>query len=113
MSALQHLASRQRMAGQPFAFHYGLPVDSAGALTDGRSFKDIRDFKKLLLDHEERTVARNLVSQLAIYATGAPIGVVPTGESSNTMQLRGSIPSRNSASRNFCPRLFKSIELIP
>ena len=37
-------------------------------------FKDIREFKRLLLDHEEQTVARNLVSQLATYATGAPIG---------------------------------------
>jgi hypothetical protein len=49
-------------------------VDSAGVLVDGRTFKDIREFKKLLLDHEETTVARNLVSQLATYATGAPIG---------------------------------------
>jgi Protein of unknown function (DUF1592)/Protein of unknown function (DUF1588)/Protein of unknown function (DUF1585)/Protein of unknown function (DUF1587)/Protein of unknown function (DUF1595) len=62
------------LSGQPFAFHYGLPVDSAGVLADGRTFKDIREFKKLLLDHEETTVARNLVSQLATYATGAPIG---------------------------------------
>ena len=62
------------LSGQPFAFHYGLPVDSAGALTDGRAFKDIREFKRLLLDREERTVASNLVSQIATYATGAPIG---------------------------------------
>jgi len=62
------------LSGQAFAFHYGLPVDSAGTLTDGRSFKDIREFKRLLLDHDERTVARNLVGQLATYATGAPIG---------------------------------------
>ena len=62
------------LSGQPFAFHYGLPVDAAGALPDGRAFRDIREFKQLLLDHEERTVARNLVSQLATYATGAPIG---------------------------------------
>lgn len=62
------------MSGQPFGFHYGLPVDAAGALAGGRAFKDIREFKKLLLDHEERTVARNLVSQLATYGTGAPIG---------------------------------------
>ena len=41
------------LSGQPFAFHYGLPVDSAGGLTDGRSFKDIREFKQLLLDHDE------------------------------------------------------------
>jgi hypothetical protein len=62
------------LSGQPFAFHYGLPVDSAGTLNDGRSFKDIREFKRLLLNQEERTVARNLVSQLVTYATGAPIG---------------------------------------
>ena len=62
------------LSGQPFAFHFGLPVDSSGALTDGRTFKDIREFKRLLLNHEERTVARNLVGQLATYGTGAPIG---------------------------------------
>jgi hypothetical protein len=61
------------LSGQPFAFHYGLPVDSAGTLPNGRSFKDIREFKQILLDHEERTVARTLVGQLAVYATGAPI----------------------------------------
>jgi hypothetical protein len=62
------------LSGQRFAFHYGLSVDSAGALADGRSFKDVREFKRLLLGREERTVARNLVGQLATYATGAPIG---------------------------------------
>jgi hypothetical protein len=62
------------LSGQPFSFHYGLPVDAAGTLTDGRTFKDIREFKKLLLDHDEERVARNLVSQLATYATGASIG---------------------------------------
>ncbi len=61
------------LSGQPFAFHYGLPVDSAGSLADGRTFKDIREFKQVLLGHEERTVARNLVSQLVTYGTGAPI----------------------------------------
>ena len=62
------------LSGQPFAFHYGLPVDSAGVLADGRNFKDIREFKRLLLDHDEQTVARNLVGQLTTYATGAPVG---------------------------------------
>jgi hypothetical protein len=62
------------LSGQPFSFHYGLPVDAAGTLADGHAFKDIREFKKLLLDHDEERVARNLVSQLATYATGASIG---------------------------------------
>jgi len=51
-----------------------LPVDSAGALPDGHAFRDIREFKQLLLDTQEQTVARNLAGQLATYATGAPIG---------------------------------------
>jgi hypothetical protein len=62
------------LSGQPFAFRYGLPVDSAGALPDGRAFQGIREFKRLLLEHEEQKVAANLVGQLATYATGAPIG---------------------------------------
>jgi hypothetical protein len=58
--------------GQPFEYHYGLPVDAAGELPDGRPFHDIREFKRLLLDREP-DVARNLAKQLLIYATGAPV----------------------------------------
>ena len=57
--------------GQPFVFHYGLPVDSAGELPDGRTFADVREFKRLLLESEVQ-VARNLVRQLLVYGTGAP-----------------------------------------
>jgi hypothetical protein len=58
--------------GQPFEFHYGPPVDASGELPDGRAFTDIRDCKRLLLESEEQ-VARNLVRQLVVYATGAPV----------------------------------------
>lgn len=58
--------------GQPFQFHYALPVDATGKLPDGREFKDIRDFKKLLLA-DEPLLARNLATQLTVYATGAPV----------------------------------------
>lgn len=58
--------------GQPFEYHLGLPVDAAGELPDGRPFHDIRDFKRLVRE-DERALARNLVSQLAVYATGAPV----------------------------------------
>jgi hypothetical protein len=62
------------LSGQRFAFHYGPQVDAAGTLDNGLNFSDVREFKRMILKHEERTVARNLVSQLATYATGAPIG---------------------------------------
>lgn len=58
--------------GQSFAFYYALPVDCAGELPDGRAFKDIREFKSLLLQ-DEGSLARNLVKQLITYATGAPV----------------------------------------
>jgi hypothetical protein len=61
------------MSGQAFAFHYGLPVDSAGELPDGRPFKNVREFKALVLQ-DERPVARNLTKQLLTFATGAPVG---------------------------------------
>ncbi len=60
------------MNGQPFAFHYALPVDSAGTLPDGRPFKDVRELKRMLAEDEE-PVARNLVRQLTVFATGAPV----------------------------------------
>lgn len=58
--------------GQAFAFHYSLPVDSAGTLPDGRPFRDVRELKKLLVQ-DERMIARNLVRQLTVFATGAPV----------------------------------------
>ena len=58
--------------GWPFAFYHALPVDPSGQLADGRSFQDVRDFKRLLLQ-DERQLARNLARQLSIFATGAPV----------------------------------------
>jgi len=59
-------------SGQKFSFHYALPVDASGELPDGRKFQDVRELKKLLLS-DQRQIARNLVRQLTVYATGAPV----------------------------------------
>jgi len=59
-------------SGQKFAFQYALPVDASGELPDGRKFRDIREFKELLLA-DEKQLARNLARQLTVYATGAPV----------------------------------------
>ena len=58
--------------GWPFAFHFALPVDPSGELPDGRAFKDVREFKQLLLADEVQS-ARNLARQLSVFATGAPV----------------------------------------
>jgi len=58
--------------GQRFAFRYAQPVDASGTLPDGRKFQDVRELKRLLLA-DERQIARNLVGQLVVFATGAPV----------------------------------------
>jgi hypothetical protein len=58
--------------GQPFDFYFALPVDAAGELPDGRPFKDIREFKRMLRT-EDVVLARNLTHQFLVYATGAPM----------------------------------------
>ncbi len=58
--------------GLNYHFFLGPPVDCTGELPDGRKFQDVRELKQCLLDDPEQ-LARNLVRQLVVYATGAPI----------------------------------------
>ena len=60
------------MNGQAFAFHYALPIDSAGALPSGQPFQDVRELKRLLVQ-DEVPIARNLARQLTVFATGARV----------------------------------------
>lgn len=55
-------------------WEYGLgpPVDASGELIDGQKFKNIDDFKQLLIAREDQ-VARTLIQNLITYATGAGI----------------------------------------
>jgi Protein of unknown function (DUF1592)/Protein of unknown function (DUF1588)/Protein of unknown function (DUF1587)/Protein of unknown function (DUF1585)/Protein of unknown function (DUF1595) len=53
-------------------YRLGLAVDASGKLADGREFKDIDEFKQLLMKREEQ-VARNLTRNLIVYATGAGV----------------------------------------
>ena len=59
--------------------HYGvsyklaLPVDPSGETADGVAFKDIVEFKKLLL-RDERQLAKNYLQRLTVYATGREVG---------------------------------------
>lgn len=58
--------------GQPFTFHDAQPVDASGEHPGVGKFDDVRGMKELLLK-DERQIARNLVEQLLVYATGAPM----------------------------------------
>lgn len=50
----------------------GPDVERGGVTPEGRSFKDLAEYKKLLLEDKDQ-LARNLVQKMIIYATGAEI----------------------------------------
>ena len=54
-------------------FRIAMEVDSSGETSDGESFRDIHDFKEILLQ-KERQIARNVVERLMAYATGTAVG---------------------------------------
>jgi hypothetical protein len=50
----------------------GPDVETGGKTPEGRDFKNIDDYKKLLLDDKDQ-LARNLTEKLLVYSTGAEI----------------------------------------
>ncbi len=59
-------------AGHPFTYFVGPPVDASGELRDGRSFDNVRELKAHLAA-QPRALARNLVGQITLYATGVSV----------------------------------------
>jgi hypothetical protein len=53
-------------------FWIGPDVEQGGQTPDGRTFHDIEDYKKILLEDKDQ-LARSLTQKLLIYATGADI----------------------------------------
>ena len=58
--------------GHVFQFKLAKPVECDGQMADGTSFQHIQDLKKILLE-DQRQIARNLLSHLIVYSTGAPV----------------------------------------
>lgn len=59
-------------AGHDFAYTLAGPVDASGKLLDGRTFRDIRELKAIFAA-QPRQLARNLLHQFTVYATGSPV----------------------------------------
>ena len=58
--------------GRSVGFKHAQPVDAAGETSAGQPFKNIAEFKTLLLA-DVRPLARNVAHQMLIYGTGAPM----------------------------------------
>lgn len=59
-------------AGHDFTYTLSEPVDASGQLMDGRRFQDIHQLKTLLAGNP-RQLARNLLHQFTLHATGTPV----------------------------------------
>ena len=66
-------------AGHDFTYALAEPVDASGQLLDGRRFRDIHELKAILAS-KPRQLARNLVHQFTLYATGTPVRFVDREE---------------------------------
>lgn len=59
-------------AGHAFEYRIAQPVHSSGQLLSGEKFADIRELKAIFAG-QPRQLARNLLSQFTLYATGTPV----------------------------------------
>ena len=59
-------------AGHDFSYTLADVVDASGKLRDGRAFKDVRELKAHFAA-DDRQLARNLLHQFVLYATGTPV----------------------------------------
>ncbi len=59
-----------------FGYRDGPTVDASGELATGEAFNGLLTYRKLLVSTppRQRQLARNLVNQLVLYSTGAPVG---------------------------------------
>ena len=55
--------------GRRMSYHIGKPVDPSYVLPDGATFKNVDEFKQLLLRDKDQ-LARALTERLVTYATG-------------------------------------------
>ncbi|HMV50321.1 MAG TPA: DUF1592 domain-containing protein, partial [Blastocatellia bacterium] len=59
-------------SGHDFSYTIAGAVDSSGQLSDGREFKDVHALKAIF-KADPRQLARNLLHQFTVYATGTPV----------------------------------------
>jgi len=59
-------------AGHDYSYTLADVVDASGKLRDGRAFKDVRELKAHFAA-DDRQLARNLLHQFVLYATGTPV----------------------------------------
>jgi hypothetical protein len=90
--------------GGALEYKIALPVETAYETKDGVKFANIDDFRALLLKDEE-AIARNLLRQLVIYATGADVGFA---DSAKLDEMMSRLKSQNYGVRSMIHEIVQS-----
>ena len=88
----------------PIIWHEGLPVVTEDQLSDGRKFKDIIEFKKLLMQDPEK-IAYNVGEKLIIYGRGAELSFAERYE---LKEIIKKVESQNYGFKTFLKEIVKS-----
>jgi len=90
-------------------YEQGLRVDTSGLTADGFEFDDIRDFKKHLRESQEQ-IARNVLSKLISFSTGAQIQFADREEVERILQATrdDGYPLRSLIQHVVASRLFRN-----
>ncbi len=90
--------------GRRMPYLQGPKVDPADVTADGRPFRDIDEFKKLLLEDKDQ-LARALTEKLLTYATGAP---PETADRPEIEAIVGRIQEKNYGLRTLVHEIVRS-----
>jgi Protein of unknown function (DUF1592)/Protein of unknown function (DUF1588)/Protein of unknown function (DUF1587)/Protein of unknown function (DUF1585)/Protein of unknown function (DUF1595) len=85
-------------------YRLGPAVDASGKLADGQEFRNIDEFKQLLMKREDQ-VALNVVRNLLVYATGAGIQFA---DRDVVEQILDRVKSRNGGLRSLVHEIVQS-----
>ena len=97
-------ANRKLHGRNVWEYKLGLPVDATGELPDGRKFKDMIEFKKLLLEQRDQ-VLKNVTERLLIYSTGAGIRFADRTE---VARITASVKAKGSGLRTLLHEVVES-----
>ena len=63
---------KKKILGKDTKYRLGLDVDASGMTLEGKSFKDVNDFRKILLN-DKKSLAKNITNKLLVFGTAAQV----------------------------------------
>ncbi|MCS7467629.1 DUF1592 domain-containing protein [Stieleria sp. ICT_E10.1] len=94
----------KKFNAKPVHYKLGSKVDCSGQLPGGETFADINEFRERLKSHESQ-IARNLLDQLIVYATGTPVGLA---DEATVKEMMGRLKNSDYGTRSMIHEIVQS-----